>query len=109
MSEDLGFNKVRHRYLEKQAILYGKLLVTPKTGRTHQIRVHLKSIGHPIVSDSIYTPGKLLKFDLSWCPRLFLHAGSLSFLDPKTKKVLNFKVDLPLDLQCALERLTFLE
>ncbi len=96
------YNKVRQRYLEKNATDYTLLDVFPKTGRTHQIRVHLKSIGHPVVSDSIYAPSKLLKFDLAWCNRLFLHAEAISFKDPGSGKTVEFAVDLPNDLKNAM-------
>jgi len=78
----------------------------PLTGRTHQIRVHIKSIGHPVVSDLIYAPKKLLKFDFLWCPRLFLHASKIKFSHPKSKKDVEFKSDLPGDLKDALSYLT---
>ena len=92
-------NKNRVRYLKQNAKEYSLLDVFPKTGRTHQIRVHLKAIGHPVVSDLIYGPGKLIKFDLTWCPRLFLHASEISFDHPKTKKSVSFDADLPKDLK----------
>lgn len=101
-----GYNKSRVRYLDQHALEYSLLAVFPKTGRTHQIRVHLKSIGHPVVSDLIYCPSKLLKFDLVWCPRLFLHAKSISFADPKSKKALAFESDLPNELKNAMLLLT---
>ena len=94
--------KSRVNYLTKQAKKYTLLNLFPKTGRTHQIRVHIKSIGHPAVSDLIYAPNKLLKFDLLWCPRLFLHASSLKFIHPKTKNLVSFKSDLPNDLKGAI-------
>ena len=100
--------KSRINYLIKQAKKYTLLNLFPKTGRTHQIRVHIKSIGHPVVSDLIYTPKKLLKFDFLWCPRLFLHASKIKFTHPKSKKAVEFKSDLPGDLKDALSYLTLL-
>ena len=100
--ENLNLNKNRISYLKVHARNYTILALKPKTGRTHQIRVHLKSIGHPVVSDRIYTPTKLLKFDLSWCPRLFLHASFLEFKISKTKSPLAFRLDLPKDLKSAI-------
>ena len=102
--QELGFSlsKARIKYLKNHARDYSLLSVFPKTGRTHQIRVHLKHIGHPVVSDLIYTPAKLIKFDLLWCPRLFLHAKSLEISHPKTKKRLKFESDLPKDLKSAI-------
>ncbi len=79
------------------------VVVTPKTGRTHQIRVHLKHIDHPLVADPIYLGKKRLKQDQTWCPRLFLHAHSLSFFHPQTKKRLIFKARLPEDLHHSLQ------
>ncbi len=97
-----SFSKSRKNYLKNHARDYTLLLLRPKTGRTHQIRVHLKSIGHHIVSDLIYAPGKLLKFDLLWCPRLFLHAKSLEFIHPASGKPIFFQSDLPNDLKDAM-------
>lgn len=98
-------SRSRKNYLERHARLYSLLSLFPKSGRTHQIRVHLKSIGHPLVSDLIYSPRKLLQFDLFWCPRLFLHARSLEFVHPQTKKPIFFESSLPDDLTLALSYL----
>ena len=54
---------------------FSLLSVRPRTGRTHQIRVHLKSIGHPIVGDALYGP----KRQPPWATRLMLHAASIEF------------------------------
>ncbi|MEK7581261.1 MAG: RluA family pseudouridine synthase [Patescibacteria group bacterium] len=105
LGDDLKLTKVRVKYLKQQAKNYSFVKLFPKTGRTHQIRVHLKSLGSPIVSDLIYGPAKLIKFDLLWCPRLFLHAEKIEFKDPKSKKVLSFRSDLPPDLRDALGQL----
>jgi len=53
----------------------------PKTGRTHQLRVHLKHINHPIVADYVYG-GRRAQADLVWCPRHFLHAYRIEFSHP---------------------------
>ncbi|MDP1710818.1 MAG: RluA family pseudouridine synthase [candidate division WWE3 bacterium] len=86
--------------------LYSYLRVHPLTGRTHQIRVHLKHIGHPVVSDPLYLSPKRLTQDLSFCPRLFLHATSLAFTHPTTGARMRFDADLPKDLQAVLSHLT---
>ena len=70
----------------------------PKTGRTHQIRIHLKFIGHPIVGDNFYAGRKTSRDDRLWCPRLFLHAAKISFFHPETGKELTFESELPKDL-----------
>ena len=74
----------------------------PETGRTHQLRVHLKHIGHPIVSDPFYAGRKTARNDQKWCPRLFLHAKSLEFKHPETGEHLKFEAPLPQDLQNVL-------
>jgi 23S rRNA pseudouridine1911/1915/1917 synthase len=51
----------------------------PLTGRTHQIRIHAKHLGHAIVSDNFYAGRKTSRKDRLWCKRLFLHAKSVSF------------------------------
>jgi len=78
------------------------LELKPKTGRTHQIRVHLKYWGHPIVADDKYAGRKTNRKDREWCPRLFLHAAYLAFIHPKTNKRVEFALSLPQDLKKAL-------
>ena len=82
------------------------LEINLKTGRTHQIRVHLKHINHPLVSDTIYLGEKRLKHDKVWCPRLFLHAKYLSFFHPKTGERIEFKVELPIELKQTIKKLS---
>ncbi len=77
----------------------------PKTGRTHQIRIHLKYLGYPIVSDNFYAGRKTARNDRIWCPRLFLHASKILFKHPKTEKNIGFENDLPDDLKRALKTL----
>ena len=77
----------------------------PKTGRTHQIRVHAKHIGHAIVADEFYAGRKTARNDRKWCPRLFLHAASIKFAHPLTGKSVEFKSVLPPDLDDVLKKL----
>lgn len=79
--------------------------MSPKTGRTHQIRVHLTHLKHPIVGDRLYGTKKRVKSDAKWCQRQFLHAHSLILMHPGTKKQLEFRADLSEDLQKVLSRL----
>ena len=72
-----------------------------ETGRTHQIRVHLDAIGHPVVGDDRYGGDRP---NLS-CPRPFLHADSLAFTHPATGQLLQFVSPLPPDLQHVLAQL----
>lgn len=84
---------------------YSLLEVKPKTGRTHQIRIHLKYIGHPIVGDNFYAGRKTSRKDRLWCSRQFLHAGSIIFEHPERKEKVSFTAKLPQDLEEALETL----
>jgi 23S rRNA pseudouridine1911/1915/1917 synthase len=69
--------------------------VFPKTGRTHQIRVHLSSIGHPVVGDKIYCPRNLLENDLKAFGRMMLHAIVLGINSPSDGKIHRFESPLP--------------
>jgi len=82
------------------------LLLELETGRTHQIRVHLKAIGHPIVGDPIYGSGSINR-SLS-LKRQFLHAYQLKFTHPTTGSILNLEAPLPEDLQSVLNQKSFL-
>jgi len=73
------------------------------TGRTHQIRIHMTSIGHPLVSDSKYNY-TLSKTDTMWCPRLFLHAWRVGFSDLNSEWQ-EVKAPLMADLSRALRML----
>lgn len=84
---------------------FSLLELKPKTGRTHQIRIHLKHIGHPIVADEFYAGRKTARHDRKWCTRLFLHAGGIIFTHPITKKEISFVAPFPTDLQEALANL----
>jgi 23S rRNA pseudouridine1911/1915/1917 synthase len=92
-------------YYQKGNNLYSLLNLQPKTGRTHQIRIHLKHLGHPVVSDPFYAGRKTARTDRAWCPRLFLHASQISFTHPSSEKKVNFQAPLPPDLEQALSTL----
>lgn len=78
----------------------------PKTGRTHQIRVHLKHINHPIFADPLYGGRKVSRADRKILPRVFLHAQSISFIDPKTSQKVTYEVQLGGDLSDFLNLLS---
>ena len=69
---------------------------TPLTGRTHQLRVHFRSIGHPIVGDDLYGGGKAM-------PRQALHAARVRFVHPFTGKETEISAPLPEDMRAFLE------
>ena len=75
------------------------LEVRPKTGRTHQIRVHMKFINHPVVCDSLYNPQGVCPKDLK---RLALHAASIEFKDMKGQ-IVKIESKLPLEFQKMLK------
>lgn len=78
----------------------------PKTGRTHQIRVHMSALKHPIVGDQTYAGRKRIDIDVEWCPRQFLHAKEIIFSHPLTKTQVTFEAPLADDLQLAMSFLT---
>lgn len=96
---DLREAETEYKVLKaKKEVTY--LEAYPKTGRTHQIRVHLKSVGHPVVGDSLYAEGKEKILGFS---RLALHAFALEFtLDGKKFR---FEADMPEDFLTAVKGL----
>jgi 23S rRNA pseudouridine1911/1915/1917 synthase len=72
--------------------------VRPQTGRTHQIRVHLSSLGHPLLGDETYGGRKVCSMQEVSVERPMLHARTLGFTHPATGKYLEFSVPLPADI-----------
>lgn len=98
----LGLSRIE---AQKSSQLYDSftlLSLQPKTGRTHQIRVHAAYLAHPLVGDEVYLGRKRARLDRLWCSRHFLHAQSLSFTHPRTGKELKIQAPLPEDLKSAL-------
>jgi 23S rRNA pseudouridine1911/1915/1917 synthase len=74
-----------------------------ETGRTHQIRVHMAHLKHPVIGDPTYGRGRAKKFyDF---PRQALHAAAIKFIHPRTGKTLSFTAPLPKDMQAFLKKL----
>jgi len=87
---------------------YGKLAALVRcilfTGRTHQIRVHLKSSGHVLLGDLVY--GFKQRENLPKIPRVMLHSEHLKFVHPKTGKIVDIKAPLPKDFQKVIKALS---
>jgi 23S rRNA-/tRNA-specific pseudouridylate synthase len=78
-----------------------------KTGRTHQIRVHAKYIGHPVIGDQLYTnKTATLAAKQLGAARQLLHAHQLTFTHPVTKELLSLSAPIPADFQGVLTKLT---
>jgi 23S rRNA pseudouridine1911/1915/1917 synthase len=97
--------RTHFRVLERFA-RHTLLLLELETGRTHQIRVHLKAIGHPIVGDPVYGSGSKIRG--STLKRQFLHAYQLKLTHPTTGTAINLEAPLPKDLQAVLDQKSFL-
>ena len=95
-----------YKHLKTKEVL-SYVQVHPYTGRTHQIRVHLKYIGHPIFSDELYAGRKTARNDRKELSRIFLHATSITFVHPIFKKEMTFEASLPEELEMFLQ--TFCE
>ncbi len=79
--------------------------VQPQTGRTHQIRVHLASLGHPVIGDESYGGRRVCVLDDMAIERPMLHARTLGFTHPATGQSLEYTVPPPADMERLLERL----
>ncbi len=104
-SAETKYEIISNYQLAKSNENFTLLKLYPKTGRTHQIRIHLKHLGYPIVSDEFYAGRKTAKKDRKWCPRLFLHASGIVFAHPETHEKVSYKADLSPDLKSSLKLL----
>lgn len=114
--EDQGKHAVTHFKVLERFTYVTLVECRLETGRTHQIRVHFKYIGHPLFNDEEYGGNRILKGTTSGSykqfiqnsfnilPRQALHARSLAFDHPVSGKRLEFEVPIPADMQEALER-----
>ena len=87
-----------------------------ETGRTHQIRVHMQHIGHPLFNDELYGGNKIVKGTVfskykqfvdncfAICPRHALHAKTLGFIHPRTREAVRFDSELPQDMSMLIEK-----
>lgn len=114
MQEEKGREAISLWEVKQQWNEVTLLRVIIKTGRTHQIRVHLSHLQHPVVGDPVYGGGKrrarslisnLLKQKLTSIDRQMLHAWHLGFRHPETQAPLFFTAPLPSDFSCLLEQI----
>jgi 23S rRNA pseudouridine1911/1915/1917 synthase len=92
-SAQTDIEKIKDVVIEDQKFTLVK--VFPKTGRTHQIRVHLTAISHPVAGDPIYCTANVLKMNEKYFNRLMLHALSITIKHPKTGEFVEYTAELP--------------
>lgn len=93
--------KVDHRFGK----LAAHVLLYPRTGRTHQLRVHLTSLGHPILGDQTYGGKKVCTVETVEVPRVMLHARTLGFRHPSTGEFQEYSKPLPSDMEQVVQGL----
>jgi 23S rRNA pseudouridine1911/1915/1917 synthase len=94
-----------YRVVERFGKLATHVLLQPLTGRTHQLRVHLTSLGHPLLGDPAYGGRKVKEVEGLAIPRVMLHAATLGFTHPITGAVLTFSTPLPEDMAAVVASL----
>ena len=103
----VGKAAVTHVEVVERLNGYTLLACRLETGRTHQIRIHLSELGHPVCGETVYNrpPGGEPVPDRSGAPRLALHATELGFRHPTTGEELRWTLPLPADLEAFVKRL----
>ena len=113
---DIGKHAITHYKVIERFNYVTLVECVLETGRTHQIRVHMKYIGHTLFNDWEYGGDKILKGTIytkykqfvdncfTICPRCALHAKTLGFIHPKTNKEILFESELPQDMQQVIEK-----
>ncbi len=101
VDEELGENAITHYWkIAYEATKDLSLIrLALDTGRTHQIRVHMKYIGHPLIGDFLYNP------DYTFINRQALHSGELHFTHPITKEEMHLFSPLPLEMKCIFTQI----
>lgn len=112
----MGKEAVTHYKVLKKLRYVSVVQCNLETGRTHQIRVHFKHIGHPLFNDTTYGGDRILRGTVfskyeqfvencfKMCPRQALHAKSLGFVHPKTGEFLQFDTELPEEMQQVIQK-----
>ena len=99
--ESITEYQVTHRY----GTIASHIVLHPHTGRTHQLRVHLTSLGVPILGDVMYGGQKVTCVAGIPIPRVMLHARTLGFQHPTSRSFQEYTVDFPLDMQTVRQKL----
>ena len=114
--KDHGKNAITHYKVLEDFNYVSLLECRLETGRTHQIRAHMKYLGNPIFNDERYGGNKILKGTIftkykqfvencfKLLPRQALHAKSIGFNHPRSNKIMSFESELPNDIQLCLEK-----
>jgi len=95
-----------YKIIDRFGKLAAHVALTPGTGRTHQLRVHLKTIECPILGDQTYGGKKVMEIGGINVPRVMLHAKVLGFVHPLTKQMMTFSAPLPEDMETVCRKLT---
>jgi 23S rRNA pseudouridine1911/1915/1917 synthase len=105
--EETGKEAITHVEIAENLPRHTLVRCRLETGRTHQIRIHLAELGHPVCGDKVYCirrDGTVVPDD-SGSPRLFLHAAELGFRHPATRQEVRWEMPLPADLEAILQML----
>ena len=92
-----------YRVVERLGKLATLVEVFPRTGRTHQIRVHMAALGHPVLGDPTYGGPKVRELEGVPIPHVMLHARKLGFVHPATGKYLEWTAPRPLDMEAVYD------
>jgi 23S rRNA pseudouridine1911/1915/1917 synthase len=99
-----GKEAITH-YVKRKVLTHGKsnepvslVELTPHTGRTHQIRVHMQYIRHPLIGDYVYAGRKTSRLDRTWVTRVMLHAWKMTLTHPTTGTPLALEAPIPDDM-----------
>ncbi len=98
-------SSTRYRITERFAAPAAFAELSPQTGRTHQLRVHLAAMGHPILGDPVYGGKQAGALGGVTIPRVMLHAAVLGFLHPLTHRPVEFAAPMPDDMTDVIRRL----
>lgn len=113
VADDMGGREARTEYRVKQRLKDTTLVeITLHTGRTHQIRVHFQHLGYPVFGDRTYGKRQTQRVQESTGvvpPRIMLHAWRLTFVHPRTERILSFESPIPNDMSTAIRALKIMQ